>query len=113
MRLRLIGDTFDKRYGKATCFEVVGLIFGDVDDLINCRDVILDRKSTGLQGINDLHPAFMAMQYPVFFSYGENGFHLGIKYHISLTRAKIKRGNVTAREFYSYIIHNVLVEGRH
>lgn len=112
IRLKLLGDRFDKRYFEPAVSEIVGFIVGDVDELINRRDVIVDHKSVGLQRISDLHPAFMAMQYPILFPYGEDGFHLGIKYRSCLTRAEIKRGNVTAKELYSYVIQQRLGQGK-
>lgn len=72
---------------------------------------MVEHKSSGLQRINDLHPTFMAMQYPILFPYDEDGFRLGIKYYSCSSRAEIKRGNVTAREFYSYIIQQRLDQG--
>lgn len=51
------------------------------------------------------------MQYPILFSYGEDGFHLGIKNHSCSSRSKIKRGNVTAREYYSYIVQQCFEQG--
>ncbi|XVF66124.1 hypothetical protein PTKIN_Ptkin10aG0009600 [Pterospermum kingtungense] len=74
VRLRLIGHRSERQYSDAMSDEVAGLIVGDVDNLINNRDIIVDHKSLGLQRISDLHPAFMAMQYPILFPYGEDGF---------------------------------------
>lgn len=53
----------------------------------------------------------MAMQYPILFPYGEDGFHLGMNCYSCSTHAKIKRGDVTAREYYSYVIQQRLDQG--
>lgn len=79
VRLRLLGDRSDRQYSEVAFSEMAGLIVGDVDDLINRRDILVEHRSSGLQRISDLHPTFMAMQYPLLFPYGEDGFHLGIK----------------------------------
>lgn len=76
--------------------------------LINMRGIVVKHKSYGLQRINDLHPSFMVMQYPLLFLYGEDGFHLGIKYHNCSSCAQIERVNVTAMEFCAYIIQQHL-----
>lgn len=110
VKLKLLGDRFNPQYSDVTCSEIAGLIVGDVDELINSRDIVVEHRSSGLQRINDLHPSFMAMKYPLLFPYGEDGFYLGIKYHSS-TRAQIRRGNVTAREFYAYTIQQRLEQG--
>ncbi|XVF60917.1 hypothetical protein PTKIN_Ptkin08bG0086500 [Pterospermum kingtungense] len=54
--------------------------------------------------ISDLHPAFMAMQYPILFPYGDDGFHLDIKYRSTTRRRQTKRGCVTAQEYYAFVI---------
>ena len=45
------------------------------------RDIIVSIKNKGLQRITIFHPAYMALQYPLLFPYGERGFQLGIPYH--------------------------------
>ncbi|XVF50502.1 hypothetical protein PTKIN_Ptkin04bG0106100 [Pterospermum kingtungense] len=111
VRLRLIGHRSERQYSDAMSDEVAGLIVGDVDNLINNRDIIVDHKSLGLQRISDLHPAFMAMQYPILFPYGEDGFHLDIKYQSTTRRRQTKRGCVTAREYYAFVIQQRLGQG--
>ncbi|XVF82525.1 hypothetical protein PTKIN_Ptkin16aG0056400 [Pterospermum kingtungense] len=108
VRLRLIGHRSERQYSDAMSDEVAGLIVGDVDNLINNRDIIVDHKSLGLQRISDLHPAFMAMQYPILFPYGEDGFHLDIKYQSTTRKRQTKRGCVTAQEYYAFVIQQRL-----
>ena len=45
------------------------------------RDIIIHTKNDRLQRISILHPAYMALQYPLLFSYGERGYQIGINYH--------------------------------
>jgi hypothetical protein len=33
-----------------------------------------------LRRISPLHPALMALQYPLLFSYGDKGFYVGMRY---------------------------------
>ncbi|KAG6672053.1 hypothetical protein I3842_16G038000 [Carya illinoinensis] len=40
-------------------------------------DIFVEYKG-GLKMINELHPPYMALQYPLLFPYGEDGFRLGI-----------------------------------
>ena len=72
------------------------LIVGDVEELINHRDIVVEHRCHGLQRISDLHPAFMAMQYPLLFLYCEDGFHVDIQYIQSKCRRRTKWGSVTA-----------------
>jgi len=38
------------------------------------RDIIIQTRAGDLKQISALHPAFMALQYPLLFSFGEAGF---------------------------------------
>ncbi|XVF50692.1 hypothetical protein PTKIN_Ptkin04bG0122800 [Pterospermum kingtungense] len=111
LRLRLIAGREDKQYSEIASSEVADLIVGDVDNLIDHRDIIADHKCNGLQRISDLHPLFMALQYPILFPYGEDGFHLELKYQCSVLDRKTKRSSMTAREYYAYVIQQRLHQG--
>ncbi|XVF70624.1 hypothetical protein PTKIN_Ptkin11bG0177900 [Pterospermum kingtungense] len=83
---------------------LVALIVGDSQELVHHRDIVVDHRSFGLQRISDLHPAFMAMQYPFLFPYGEDGLHIDIQYVCSQHRRKTKKSSITAGESYAYVI---------
>ncbi|KAK1561203.1 hypothetical protein Q3G72_035465 [Acer saccharum] len=78
-------------YNLPNASEVAALIVGDLNDTNSNRDVIVDDKSFGLRRISELHPSFMAMQYPLLFQYGEDGFYVGIPYHNNQGKRKTKR----------------------
>ena len=82
LRLRLIGSrTSDGReYNLPSCSEIAAIIVGDIGAENAHRDIIVELKEGGLQRINVLHPSYMALQYPLLFPYGEDGFRLGILY---------------------------------
>jgi hypothetical protein len=87
--------------------ELAMLVVGELNLENYRRDIIVSNKSRGLQRICIFHPAYMPLQYPLLFPYGERGFQLGIPYHGEETRAnaKRKRTTVTLHEFYKYHIH--------
>ncbi|XP_074318083.1 uncharacterized protein LOC141654868 [Silene latifolia] len=58
------------------------------------------RKGRITQRINELHPSYMALQYPLLFPYGEDSYHTEIPY-IDQGQGG-KRKNVTMREYYAY-----------
>ncbi|GKA11532.1 hypothetical protein Tco_0691078 [Tanacetum coccineum] len=68
------------------------------------RDIIVSNKSSGPQMISELHPSYMALQYPLLFLYGEDGYHDKIPYHSNTGTRKTIRGYVTMKEYYAYII---------
>jgi hypothetical protein len=64
------------------CFEIVAIIVGDIGIENAYRDVIVDFKKGGLQRINELHPSYMSLQYPLLlFPYGKDGF-LGLVFYV-------------------------------
>ncbi|KAL8152129.1 hypothetical protein V2J09_021937 [Rumex salicifolius] len=56
----------------------------------NC-DIVVKNRTGELQGISELHPLYMALQYPLLFPYGESGFHLKIPYHSNDGKRKTQR----------------------
>ncbi|GJZ40062.1 reverse transcriptase domain-containing protein, partial [Tanacetum coccineum] len=54
------------------------------------------KNNAGLQRISELHPIYMALQYPLLFLYGEDGFHEKIAYHSNAGECKTKRGGDTS-----------------
>ena len=104
IRIRLIGNRSRNPsiYNLPSATEVAALIVGDLNDTDFVHDVVIEHKSNGLQRISELHPSFMAMQYPLLFPYGEDGFQLGIKYKNNEGRRHTKKICVTMREYYAY-----------
>jgi len=83
------------------------LIVGDVTLEKYERDIIVTNRNRGLQRISIFHPAYLPLQYPLLFPYGERGYQLGICYHDATTiqRGKNKRNKVTVHEFFKYHMH--------
>jgi hypothetical protein len=49
-----------------------------------------------------LHPAYMALQYPLLFPYGERGFQVGVAYSDTRVRGINSRAHITMQEYYCY-----------
>nr|GEZ24267.1 putative PIF1 DNA helicase/replication protein A1-like protein [Tanacetum cinerariifolium] len=94
-----------RQYNAPTVSEVAAIIINDFGDAHPTLDIVVDRKDTGLQRVSELHPSYMALQYPLLFPYEEDDFHDKIPYHANAGTRKTKRGYVTMKEYYSYIIH--------
>ena len=109
IRLRLVGNRSrdGRMYNLPTASEVAILIVGDVENLEKGRDIIVEYKNGSLQRINELHPSYLALQYPLFFPYGEDGYIKGIE--ISSTYGR-KRCAITMREWFQYRIQNRMEE---
>ncbi|WOG82720.1 hypothetical protein DCAR_0101888 [Daucus carota subsp. sativus] len=82
--------------------EVGAIMVGDLEDTCGERDIIIESKSNGLERISDIHPKLMALQYPLLFPNGEDGYHDDIPYSLTQKNSAKKRERVTMKEYYSY-----------
>ncbi|XP_056696116.1 uncharacterized protein [Spinacia oleracea] len=103
VRLRLIGTRAKdgRQFNLPTSSEVAALIVGTSDDEKGNRDVIIEHRMYGLKRISELHPSFMAMQYPLLFPYGEDGYRTDIP-HADVDETTRARTIVTQREYYAF-----------
>ena len=106
MRLRLINcrTNHSSKYNLPTALQVTGLIVGDFDPNNGYCDIIVEDRDNGLRRISEIHPNFMAMQYPLHFSYGEDGFSLGIPKRSRVSTHESENSTVTMREYYAFCI---------
>ncbi|GJU18149.1 DNA helicase PIF1, ATP-dependent [Tanacetum coccineum] len=71
-----------RQYNAPTVFKVAALIVNDFRDGLPTRDIIINSKDNVPKRVLELHPSYMALQYPLLFPYGEDGFHDKIPYLI-------------------------------
>ncbi|XP_048591573.1 uncharacterized protein LOC106423477 [Brassica napus] len=90
-------------YNLPTSSEVAALVPGDFQLHMDKRDIILEKYSGKLKRINELHPCYLPLQYPLIFPYGEDGFRLGIQNGFTGFN-KNKKPNISMREFFAYRI---------
>jgi hypothetical protein len=68
------------QYALPSTDELAMLIVGDFTVDSFKRDIIVETKSGNLRRISSLNPAYMSLQYPLLFPFGERGFQVGILY---------------------------------
>ena len=90
-------------YNLPTSSEVAALVVGDFQENMDKRDIILEKNSGKLKRINELHPCYLPLQYPLIFPYGEDGFRLGIQHGFTGLK-KNRKPNISMREFFAYRI---------
>jgi len=90
-----------RQYNMPSTSEVAALIVNDTTENRKGRDIILQYKDMKPKRISENHPKFMAMQYPLLFPYGEDGYGEKIPY-ILKEGATCKRKHVTMLEYYAY-----------
>ncbi|XP_071695626.1 uncharacterized protein [Rutidosis leptorrhynchoides] len=107
LRLRLIASrtTDGRTYNLPTVSEVAGLIVGDIDSSFEARDIIVETQTGQLQRINELHPSYLSLQYPMLFPLGQDGYRRGIK-HRNVDNNTTGHNELTFREYFAYHIQD-------
>ncbi|AQK57351.1 hypothetical protein ZEAMMB73_Zm00001d052498 [Zea mays] len=110
--LRLLGcnTRHDVQYNLPSNGEIAAIIVGDYTAGEYTYDVLVHDRECGLKRVSCLHPAYMPLQYPLLFPYGEHGFHLGIRYFGADDVGSSKRKYVTMLEFVRRHLHYRLDE---
>ncbi|XP_057779966.1 uncharacterized protein LOC130998566 [Salvia miltiorrhiza] len=107
VRLRLIGKRGKdgRMYNLPSVSEVAALVVGDLDESIGDRDIVIEFKSGQLKRITELHPSYLALQYPLIFPYGEDGYREDIEFSTSVGSSTYARQNISVKEYISYRLH--------
>jgi hypothetical protein len=105
--IRLIGakEGDHVQYNLPTTDQLAMLIVGDFSLDTFKRDIIIETQSKELKRISSLHPAYMALQYPLLFPFGERGFQVGILYNGLCANDNNARRHMTMQEYYCYHFH--------
>jgi len=76
-----------RRYNLPTSDEVAAVIPGDGTQASGSRDIVLRRRDGSLNRVNEGSAMYECLQYPLFFIYGEDGYH----YDLSMSPNNTKR----------------------
>lgn len=93
------------QYNLPTTDQLAMLVVGDFSLDTYQRDIIVQARSGQLRHISSLHPAFMALQYPLLFPYGERGYQVGVVYDGMTVAGKNARVKVTMQDFFRHGFH--------
>ncbi|XP_056857211.1 LOW QUALITY PROTEIN: uncharacterized protein LOC130506557 [Raphanus sativus] len=94
-----------RTYDTPTASEVAALIPGDFNLDMDKRDIVLQQKTGALKRISEIHASYLALQYPLLFTHGEDGFRLGIKKGVTKATKKQKKPDISMRQFFAYRLH--------
>jgi hypothetical protein len=96
------------QYSLPTTDDLAMLVVGDFTLETFKHDIIIETRNRELKRISALHPAYMALQYPLVFPFGERGFPVGILYNGMVNRngEERKRVHVTMQDYYCYQFHH-------
>jgi len=94
-----------RQFNLPTSSEVAALCDTANVDSCGVRDVVIEERSGILKRINEKHPSFMSMQYPILFLYREDGYRSNIKYKSTEIQRSTKRTTITIRGYYAYLLN--------
>ncbi|XP_074356767.1 uncharacterized protein LOC141696538 [Apium graveolens] len=100
--LKVIRSESGREYHISSTDEVAGIMVGDTEETCGDRDIIVNEKGKGLVRVSYVHPKLMALQYPLLFPRGENGFHPKIKFQKAADSSCKLRGFLSLKNYYSY-----------
>jgi len=79
----------------------IALIIGSQQ--FEIRDIVLQSHDNKLQRISKIHRAYDALQYPLMFCHGEDGYSIDIPLFNPATKLPLEKKN-SAASFYAYRI---------
>ncbi|KAF7839696.1 uncharacterized protein G2W53_008178 [Senna tora] len=97
-----MGGKIDHSVNRAS--EVAALIVGDFDIEKGERDIIVEHRSKKMQCIDELHPLYLTMQYPLLFAYGDDGYREETLFRDGLISDNRKKQAWTLTCAYSIIV---------
>lgn len=88
----------ERRFNAPTSNEVAIIIVGNEFDK---RDIVIHKRSNVLQRISETHRSYDALQYPLLFWEGEDGYNFNVRQIDSVTHAPTNK-KVSEKNFYAY-----------
>ncbi|XP_028801370.1 uncharacterized protein LOC114756588 [Neltuma alba] len=89
-------------YNLPSASEVAALIVGDIDRNFSRRDVIVHELSGSPQRIDELHPSYLPLQYPILFPRGEDGYRDDVEHRAETLSRTRKKKMLSMREYFAY-----------
>ncbi|GFV02612.1 helitron_like_N domain-containing protein [Trichonephila clavipes] len=87
-----------RQFNAPTIDEVAIVIVGEE---FNSRDIMLHCRNGDVQRVSETHRLYDALQYPILFCQGEDGYHFNINMKNPTTNVDINK-KVSAMNYYAY-----------
>lgn len=91
----------ERRYNAPLINEVAAVVTGEQ---FASRDIILHARNDILSRVPDTHKFYDALQYPLIFSKGQEGYHFQIPQVSPVTGLPVNNKKVSCMDFYAYHI---------
>ncbi|XP_073513990.1 uncharacterized protein [Phyllobates terribilis] len=99
-----------QRHFNAPTFDEVAILI--VGNDFQSRDIVLQKMNNSLQRVAETHRSYDALQYPINFWQGQDGYHFGIP-QTDPTTGNPSGKKVSAMDFYAYRIMTRFAEENH
>lgn len=105
--IRIVGprDGDPPLYNLPSTEQLAMLVVGDFTSDTFERDIIVQTQAGDLQQISVLHPAFVALQYPLLFPFAKRGFHAGVLYTGVTASQENSYTKITMQDYFRYMFH--------
>ncbi|XP_044599590.1 uncharacterized protein LOC123275503 [Cotesia glomerata] len=87
-----------RRFNAPVADDVAGIMVGD---RTGAREIVIRRRNNNLQFIADTHRSYDALQYPLIFWKGQDGYSINIKQRDPVSGAETNK-NVSSKDYYAY-----------
>ncbi|PWA97662.1 hypothetical protein CTI12_AA026850 [Artemisia annua] len=95
-QIRLFGVVGAQQYELPAGDTIGAIVYEGGPESATDYDIVIERHSREAENVNKLHPRYMALQFPLLFVYGEEGYYLSLALrHVedSETQAQKKNDN--------------------
>ncbi|PWA64664.1 helitron helicase-like domain-containing protein [Artemisia annua] len=100
--IRLFGVVGATQYELPTADSIGAIVFEGGPETLTDYDVVIERHSREPESVNKLHPQYMALQFPLLFIYGEEGYHLKLRLKNSDPLDTQDEKKMTMKIYYAY-----------
>ncbi|XP_046869143.1 uncharacterized protein LOC124461691 isoform X4 [Drosophila willistoni] len=87
-----------RRFNAPVVDDVAGIMVGDHTAT---RQIVIRRRNNSLQSIPDTHRLYDALQYPLIFWKGQDGYCINLKQRDPVTGTETNK-NISLKDFYSF-----------
>ncbi|GBP26994.1 hypothetical protein EVAR_95780_1 [Eumeta japonica] len=89
----------ERRYNAPLINEVAAMVTGEQ---FASRDIVLQARDDTLTRVPDTHKFYDALQYPIIFSKGQEGYHFQVPQINPVTGLPLHNKKVSCMDFYAY-----------
>ncbi|PWA86514.1 Retrotransposon-like protein [Artemisia annua] len=101
-QIRLFGVAGSNQYELPTADTIGAIVYEGGPESVTDYDVVIERHSREPESVNKLHPTYMALQFPLLFVFGEEGYHLNLTLRNTEFPDLQQQKKMTIKQYYAY-----------